>query len=235
MLGAANVYWLDQRLQQATGLKGKRFGGISVILAGDPGQLPPVGDRSLHLKPEPNGNINTHHGWCCYRDFRFAFVLNRKYRQKAQNVNDSNFGKLLDHVRVGNTTEEDYSILQTQFCDNVADIQGFDNAIRLFYRNEDVQYFNKNRLIELGVPILHLTAINSSEEATKANPEDAWGLECTGISNWCKSNVTQEPLDRSWIGQWDYGYNPFNHFQTRRKPTIWSSPNGSKRPIWRRI
>ena len=34
---------IDKRLRQATGKNNLYFGGISIILVGDPGQLPPVG------------------------------------------------------------------------------------------------------------------------------------------------------------------------------------------------
>ena len=46
MIGHKMFSWLD-RLCAGTGNQNKPFGGISVILFGDFGQLPPVGDRAL--------------------------------------------------------------------------------------------------------------------------------------------------------------------------------------------
>ena len=48
MLGQASLGWIDRRCRQATGLHEVLFGGKSVILFGDPAQLPPVGDKPLY-------------------------------------------------------------------------------------------------------------------------------------------------------------------------------------------
>ena len=40
--------WIDKRCRQATGKTDEVFGGISIILVGDPGQLPPVADKPLY-------------------------------------------------------------------------------------------------------------------------------------------------------------------------------------------
>ena len=52
MLGQHMFGWVDRRCKQATGFYDKVFGGKSLILTGDPGQLPPVADKPLyHSKP----------------------------------------------------------------------------------------------------------------------------------------------------------------------------------------
>ena len=52
MLGQAMLGWIDRRCRQATGKTDEVFGGLSIILVGDPGQLPPVADKPLyHSKP----------------------------------------------------------------------------------------------------------------------------------------------------------------------------------------
>ena len=52
MLGQNKMGWIDRRCRQATGSQQLLFGGISIILIGDPAQLPPVGDKPLyHSKP----------------------------------------------------------------------------------------------------------------------------------------------------------------------------------------
>jgi hypothetical protein len=52
MLGQKSFGWIDRQCRQATGLHEQIFGGKSIILIGDPGQLPPVCDKPLyHNKP----------------------------------------------------------------------------------------------------------------------------------------------------------------------------------------
>ena len=52
MLGKKSCGWIDRQCRQATALHEQLFGGKSIILIGDPGQLPPVGDKPLyHSKP----------------------------------------------------------------------------------------------------------------------------------------------------------------------------------------
>ena len=48
MLGQVTFGWIDKRCKQATGYNDKAFGGKSLILTGDPGQLPPVANKPLH-------------------------------------------------------------------------------------------------------------------------------------------------------------------------------------------
>jgi hypothetical protein len=52
MIGEATLGWIDRCCRQSTGRKSPVFGGKSIILTGDPGQLPPVCDKQLyHSKP----------------------------------------------------------------------------------------------------------------------------------------------------------------------------------------
>ena len=52
MLGQTLLGWIDKRCRQATGQQDEVFGNVSIILIGDPAQLPPVADKPLyHSKP----------------------------------------------------------------------------------------------------------------------------------------------------------------------------------------
>ena len=67
MLGQTTMGWIDRRCRQATGLKDKLFGGKSVILIGDPAQLPPVADKPLyHSNPS---NAIAEQGFLAYNIF----------------------------------------------------------------------------------------------------------------------------------------------------------------------
>jgi hypothetical protein len=52
MLGQKLFGWIDKRCRQTTGQHDEVFGNKSIILVGDPAQLPPVADKPLyHTKP----------------------------------------------------------------------------------------------------------------------------------------------------------------------------------------
>lgn len=48
MFGETTFGWVDRRFRQATGITDELFDGKCIILLGDLGQLPPVGDKSLY-------------------------------------------------------------------------------------------------------------------------------------------------------------------------------------------
>ena len=48
MLGQVAFGWIDKHCKQATGSHNQVLGGKSLILIGDPGQLPPVADKPLY-------------------------------------------------------------------------------------------------------------------------------------------------------------------------------------------
>ena len=54
MLGQTLLGWIDERCRQATGRTDELFGGKSIILVGDPAQLPPVADWKLLLTRQPS-------------------------------------------------------------------------------------------------------------------------------------------------------------------------------------
>ena len=78
MLGQTAMGWIDRRFRQATGLKDSLFGGKSIILIGDPAQLPPVADKPLyHEKPS---NPIGQQGYLPYKMFDKVVILNVNQR-----------------------------------------------------------------------------------------------------------------------------------------------------------
>ena len=109
--------WLDNRLCAGTGNQNKPFGGISVILLGDFGQLPPVGDRALYISA--NGSIISDHGHSFYRLFNTVVILDDIMRQAGSNPEAIAFRSLLMRMRDGKFTETDWHLLLQHSPNNV--------------------------------------------------------------------------------------------------------------------
>ena len=79
MMGHKMLAWVDKHLRQASGKLDSPLGGFSVILFGDFGQLPPVGDRPLYAEPSFNELfIYGHH---IYQIFTTVVILDHVLRQ----------------------------------------------------------------------------------------------------------------------------------------------------------
>ncbi|CAB3977795.1 ATP-dependent DNA helicase PIF1 [Paramuricea clavata] len=149
MLGQVTFGWIDKRCKQATGSNDKVFGGKSLILTGDPGQLPPVADKPLyHARPS---NAVGEQGHQAYH--MFDRVVKLTVNQRVQ----------------GMTSE------QVQFRDLLLRLRK--DSTRLFYSNERVANYNHEQLMKLEHPIAHVNARHSSALAKKISSDDMSGLE----------------------------------------------------------
>lgn len=106
MLSQALLGLIDNRLRQATGKHEELFGGVAIILTGDPGQLLPVGGTPLYQYP-PTTQLASQ-GYYCYQQFDKAVYLEKNVRQQNHD-NDSDqekFIKLLTKIRDGKFDED---------------------------------------------------------------------------------------------------------------------------------
>ena len=106
MLSQRTISWVYRRLRQATGHQHKPFGGLSIILVGDLGQLPPVGDCP-HYAPEGTGT----HGHTLYQLFTTVVILEQVMRQAGNDHNTNAFRKLLMNLDDGKVTEDEWTSL----------------------------------------------------------------------------------------------------------------------------
>ena len=175
MLGQVTFGWIDKRCKQATGYNDKVFGGKSLILTGDPGQLPPVADKPLyHAKPS---NAVGEQGYQAYHMFDKVVKLTVNQRVQGMTPEQVQFRDLLLRLRKGESTVDDWKLLLTRQPSNVTNLCDFENSTRLFYSNEQVANFNHEQLTKLEHPIAHINARHSSEFAKKISSDDMSGLE----------------------------------------------------------
>ena len=156
MLGQATLGWIDRRCRQATGLHEVLFGGKSVILFGDPAQLPSVGDKPLyHSKPS---STIAKRGYCAYQMFDKVFILRVNQRVLGSVLDQVFFKQLLMRLRNGETTEHDWKQLLGRQPSQVENIKCFERVTRLYYSNDEVAKYNYHRLLELKQPIAEIFA-----------------------------------------------------------------------------
>lgn len=124
---------------------------MSIILIGDPGQLPQVCDKSLyHCKPS---SAIAEQGYFSYNMFEKVVILAVNRRVTGSDPLQILFRNLLLRLRNGESTQNDWKQLLNRQPSQVPDKELFSIAIRLFYSNEEVAKYNYNHLIQLNQPI----------------------------------------------------------------------------------
>ena len=113
MVGRRTLKVLDDRLRQAKGAHTVPFGGISVFLCGDFGQLPPIGDKVMYSADRDGGPLSLK-GRTIWHSFTHSVTLRRNYRQS-----DSVFRDALWRLRCGKTKENDYALFASRGIDRL--------------------------------------------------------------------------------------------------------------------
>ena len=176
MVGRNTFGMIDRRLRQAFHRKSQiLFGGCSVILFGDFGQLPPVMDLPLYISVTRSDLSDQ--GYRAYNQFEKAFTLIQVMRQSGQDTDQIRFRDILLRLRNAETTMEDWNHLMEQTPTRVQDQSSFVNALRLFPTVEAVVDHNVAMLREYGHPIATIKAVHTGANASSASPDDAGGLE----------------------------------------------------------
>ena len=74
------------------------------------------------------------------------------------------FRDLLQRFRKGNSTTQDWQLLLTRQPSNVS-VADFEDAVRLFYSNQEVATYNHEQLTMFQQPVAHINARHSSAAA----------------------------------------------------------------------
>ena len=181
MIGHRTLVLVDKRLRQATGQLYQPMGGLSVIVFGDFGQLPPVGDRPLYAPPSTTDL--TIHGHAMYRMVTTVVILSQVLRQSSTDTADQAFRNLLSCLRDGKISHNDWQLLLKHTPQQAHKVDEFTDAVRLFYTKDSVAKYNLKKLYTLGTPVARIN------------------IPCpTGSSNVnCQSVARSRPMQRySW-------------------------------------
>ena len=130
MLGQCALAWIDRLCRQVTGIKDQHFGGLSIILIEDQGQLPPVGDKPLYHS-RPSSEMGQQ-GYLLYLMFKKVVELTDNFRAQGATSEQQAFRELLLRLRTGDSTEDDWRLILTRQPSAVKNISHFENTTRLF-------------------------------------------------------------------------------------------------------
>ncbi|KAI3907932.1 hypothetical protein MKW92_037763 [Papaver armeniacum] len=151
------------------------FGNISIVLVGDPRQLPPVFDTPLYAE----GGLDRMqlHGSLSYSVFEHCVRLGEVFRQSGNE--ESHFRDALLRLSDGKSTLQDWQLFNTRDYSmlTVEEKNNFKHALRLFPTKSAATSYNHECLKELGKPIARIVSKNNCETAKNANSDEAKGLE----------------------------------------------------------
>ena len=189
MMNGDTLFWINARLQEAKG-NNQVWGGVKIMLSGDPAQLPPVIGSPLW------------NGSSLYLMIRNVFVLQTNYRQS--NAAAVNLQMFLSNYRTGNLTPENFDWFKSRSREMIGETQWASvtaSATHLFPTNAMVDEFNYDALVNLsnatGFGMAILPAINSCRRASLASKKLAGGLDiciklCVGAMIMLTQNLWTE-------------------------------------------
>ena len=139
------------------------FVGISLILVGDLGQLPPIKDRVPY-------DIRR----CVkilWQDFNIVITLEKVYRQEGENLDQNKFRQLLTNIRDAQPTIDDWKLLMSRTTCNIPKNvnDDFDNNVHLFSTNENVHKHHRKKLYSLRELVAPLIATKLSNYSSLDN------------------------------------------------------------------
>jgi ATP-dependent DNA helicase PIF1 len=152
-LGPRLFIQIDSRLREAfPDKKTSPFGGISIILVGDLGQLPPVKDKPLYA-----GNTA---GKVLWKNFNIVVTLDIIFRQQGNHPRQAAFRQLLSNIRNVEPVIDDWDLLMSRVDMSLPPVERslFHSAIHLFPTNDLVTLHNRQMLKSLNTPIARSVA-----------------------------------------------------------------------------
>ena len=134
MIGCSLLLQIHEALVDAKGCT-EPFGGVSVILAGDFAQLPPVNQTKLFTRAK-SAKETTIFGQLLWRSITTVVILTEQMRQAGPE--NLPFVEMLSRLRDGRCTQADYDLLNTRLLRNVLDDESkslWHNAPMIVYAN----------------------------------------------------------------------------------------------------
>ncbi len=152
MLHSKTLTYLDVVLQTVRGIK-KPMGGIQIIFIGDFFQLPPV-------------VINRE---CRKEDFCFSSAVWNELKlepvilKDVKRQSEINYINVLNHIREGQTVEEDWELILDRYRNMPLDIANDKSKLHLYATNKEADSFNEICFELIKSPSITFTSVDQIE------------------------------------------------------------------------
>ena len=172
---------IDMRLKQAfpAEKKNEPFGGRSIIMFSDFGQIPPVLDLPMYADNVSRCRMSNN-GAAAYKQFNEVYELDVIQRQSGESEEQRQFRDILLRMREGESSLDDWKTLTKRFEENLNSIERerFIDAVSIVTKWVDVDRINIEMLRKLNCPIAKICAVHTGGgEAKGASSDVARGLE----------------------------------------------------------
>jgi len=164
---------LDQRLHSVFPHSQRPFGGLNIVLCGDPAQLPPV-----HALPVYAHHGSDEHAVARFHLFRTVVQLDQAFRQVGNDEEQIRFRDILGRVADSVATEEDWKKLQTRraCCLTASENELFDRSKYIVATNKIRHKINYEKL-SLLTPVMLIQEYDDATELTDVQILDSERVE----------------------------------------------------------
>ena len=113
----------------------------------------------------------------CVFLFDNVIQFDQNHRASGCTPEQLQFKMLLTGLRNGESTIEDWQLLLSRQPSLLKNIHDYKKAVRLYFSNDQVNFYNKQKIRELDEPVAHTFARHSAPFAKTVSPDDMSGLE----------------------------------------------------------